>query len=320
MKSIAGLLSILLVLVLLITVFACTAKPEKHYHIAIVIPKSGTSHGTDGFIASLDSRGYVSGENTTFYFRENNEGLEDFINRMVERKVDLIFTITTPVTRTVKKLTEKKEIPVIFVVNNPVNSNIVESIKHPGGNLTGIQLSGSTPKTLEWLKSIFHDMATIWVPVSFDTKAALQCFNELEKAAKKLDVKILLSEVTNKEELIESLQSIPAEAEAVFTFHSILINSNLEIISKKAIEKKLPVASSGHVQYKKGALLSYGVSHYEAAFHAGRLAESVLQGARPSHLPVEMADFFLGLNLQTASRINVHIADHVIDQANFVIQ
>lgn len=310
----------LLYLVFILTFPACNPKVEKHYDIGIVSPKPGSNHGTDGIVKSLNRLGYVDGRNATIYYREINESLEEFVNRMIRKRVNLLFSITTPITKKVKEMTNKKDIPVVFIVNDPINSLLVDSIKNPGGNLTGVQITGSTPKALEWLKSIFHDLDTIWVPVAFDTKAARQSYDDLLEAATKLEVNIILCEVKNVEDLERALQEIPSNADAVFTFHSILINSNLSAIARKAIDLKLPFAASGHDQYKKGALLSYGMGHDEAAMHAARMADSILRGANPYQLPVETADFFLGINLKTAREINVQIPDHVIDQANFVIR
>ena len=303
----------------LLSQIACNPKTEKHYHISIVTSNPGSSHDSEGFVKYLSSRGYVRGKNTTFYYRAKDEEVDSFIKRMVDKNVDLFFCVTTPITKSLKRLTEENKIPVVFIVNDPLNSHIVNSIKKPGGNLTGIQLSGSTPKALEWLKSLFHNTANVWVPVSFDTKAALQSLNDLEKAAKKLNIKIWTSEVKNKNDLKRTLDVIPEEIDSIFTFHSVLINSNLDLIVKKSIEYKLPLAASGHEQYKKGALLSYGVSHHKVAKHAGRLADSILKGSDPANIPVETADFTLGLNLKTAKEINVEIPEHFIEQANEIL-
>lgn len=299
---------------------ACTHKEEINFNVAIITPKPDQNKVAKGFIQSLANRNYIEGKNITYFYWDEDENLQNFLDKMMEKKVDLIFTLSTPVTKKTKKMTEKSGIPVVFVVNDPVKSGIVEKLLIPGGNLTGVQVTGSTPKTLEWLKSLIHDTKTIWVPVSFDTMAASQSYEDLKSAAKKLDIKIRLLEVKDLDELKAALNSIPPHIDAIFTFHSILINKNYKLIADKAIELKLPLAAAGHEHYKKGALFSYGIGHYEVARHAGRLADSILRGAHPSALPVETADFTLGVNLRTAKKINLHIPDHFIEQANKVIR
>ena len=49
---------------------------------------------------------------------------------------------------------------------------------------------------------------------------------------------------------------------------------------------------------------------------ASRLADKILKGTVPGDLPVETADFFLGINLRAAQAIGVDIPEDVLQQAH----
>jgi ABC-type uncharacterized transport system substrate-binding protein len=51
------------------------------------------------------------------------------------------------------------------------------------------------------------------------------------------------------------------------------------------------------------------------------MARAILQdGNAPAELPVETADFFLGINLKTAQSMGFEIPDSILQQADFVIR
>ena len=53
-------------------------------------------------------------------------------------KVDLMVGIATPVAIAMQAATEDSQIPVVFsAVSDPVSAELVESLEHPGGNITG---------------------------------------------------------------------------------------------------------------------------------------------------------------------------------------
>ena len=66
------------------------------------------------------------------------------------------------------------------------------------------------------------------------------------------------------------------------------------------------------------AMLCYAMSQDMIGRQASRMADKILRGASPAAIPVESADYFLGLNLKTAKAINIKIPDDIISQAKFI--
>ena len=293
------------------------------YIIGYINPNPTEFEGAQGFLRNLPKYGYIEGQNTTLIKVESKDKaeIEKAIRSMVTKKVDLIFSMTTPATKMAKKLTQGSDIPVVFILYDAISSGVAESLLTHKGNLTGVQLRGSTPKSLEKLLGIAPGTKHILTPVCFDTGAAKRSLEDLKNAAHKLGLQLSVAEVNTVAELRSTMQSMPEDIDAIFILHTWLIGTNLEPVIAESIKRKIPLLSAGHVHYDNGLLLSYGPRDEETGAQAARLTDNILrQGIPPADLPVETSDFFLGINLKTAKAAEIEIPYNVLQQADFIIR
>jgi putative tryptophan/tyrosine transport system substrate-binding protein len=101
--------------------------------------------------------GYVEGQNITFEFRsaEGKLGrLPELASELVRLKVDVIVALYVPCALAAKHAT--REIPIVIVAADPVETGIVASLARPGGNITGVSLMSAVlvAKCVE----LFRDM------------------------------------------------------------------------------------------------------------------------------------------------------------------
>src|SRR6476646_11196172 len=105
----------------------------------------------------LRELGYIEGQNIAFEFR-SAEGMLDRLPELaadlVRLKVDVIVALYVPPSLAAKQATQ--DIPVVVIVGDPVETGIVPSLAHPGGNITGVSLMASAlgGKSVE----LFRDM------------------------------------------------------------------------------------------------------------------------------------------------------------------
>lgn len=78
--------------------------------------------------------GYIEGQSveTEYVYADGHfERLPDLVAKLVEHKVDLIVTASTPATIAAKRATEK--IPVVFAASSdPISTGVVPSLARPG--------------------------------------------------------------------------------------------------------------------------------------------------------------------------------------------
>ena len=319
-----NIISIVLVFILAVIQFSIPScrqvpKQQQKYLIGIINPNQGTQDINRGFMKGLAESGYIEGENTTFIISTSSFELDTAIQDMIARNVDLIFTVTTPAAKIAKEVTQGKNIPIVYAMQDPVASGLTKSLSKPDGNLTGVQIRGSVPKAVEWMLSISPEIKHLFVPIKYDTKAAQQSLEDLEKAVSSLGVKLILAEVNDQSELDAALADIPKDADGIFVLHSIFIHSNTDKLVRTAIEKKLLIGSAA-AQSDVGVTVSYGMIAEKTGRQASRLAGLLLSGRSPTDIPSEIADFYLGINLNTAEASGIEIPATILQQADIIIR
>ena len=302
---------------------ACGSSQAETFTIGVVNLSAGAQGALDGFKGGMAEMGYVEGENVTYIYDgpvSGAEALEPAVQKLVEKDVDLVLSLTTPATIQAKRAAEGTDIPVVFVlVYDPVSSGVVDSLVRPGGNLTGIRGGGNMPKMLDWLQRIAPGTTRCFVPYNPQETASVQALAELEKAAGPLGIKLVAPEVRTSEELGERLDDLPSDTDAIVVLPGAFFLRNLAQLEKAAVERKLPLVS-GPAGPRAPALITYGADVVVMGKQAGRLGSKILQVTDPAGLPVETADFFLGVNLETAGAIGLDISDDILQQADTIIR
>src|ERR671934_1498801 len=120
------------------------------------------AHGHESFydalFQGLREYGYEEGRNLIVerrYARGQAERFKEFAAEMVRLNVDIIIVVTTPAALAVMNAT--KTIPIVHPnAIDPLNTHLIASLAHPGGNLTGgAQLTAEvSSKRLELLKRV----------------------------------------------------------------------------------------------------------------------------------------------------------------------
>ena len=294
----------------------------KKYVIGYVDPNPEEKEGAPGFLRNMPKYGYIEGKNVTYLKCETKDKkiIEDAIRDMVEKRIDLIFIMSTPPMKMAKELTQGTNIPLVFIMYDAIGAGVIKSLVDHGSNITGVQLQGSTPKTLEWLRAISPGARHIFVPVAFDTGAAKQSLEKLKQSCEQAGFKLTIAEVKTIEDLRATLSSMPKDTGAVFLLHSWLVGSHSSEVIAEANKRHIPVISAGHVDYQNGLVMSYAPTDDSVGAQAARLADKILHGTPPSHLPVENAEVFLGINLRTARSAGIEIPDTVLRQADYIVR
>lgn len=234
--------------------------------------------------------------------------------------VDLLFTLGTPAAQAAQKATLGTGFPVVFtVVTDPVASNIVADLIHPGGNVTGVKTGGCIAKEMEWLLQVAPGVKRLYVPHNPTDGGSVQGLAELIPAAATLGIELVVREVTTTDELLAALAQVPNDVDALFLNSSGVLNAQIDAYVQTALAHRLPLASVCPC-IDSGVLLAYGHDYRRDGEQAARLVHAIFHGAVPADLPVETADFFLGINLKTAEAIGLVISDDVLDQADFIVR
>jgi putative tryptophan/tyrosine transport system substrate-binding protein len=121
---------------------AARAQPSKVARIgALYIGLADAESFKKELREGLRELGYIEGQNIAFEFRSAEgklDRLPELASELVRIKVDVIVALYVPCALAAKEAT--REIPIVIVAADPVETGIVASLARPGGNITGVSL------------------------------------------------------------------------------------------------------------------------------------------------------------------------------------
>ena len=282
----------------------------------------------EGFKAGMKDLGYVDGKNIlyeTINTSGSKEKIANAVKEVIEKKVNVIYAITTPVTKEVQRLTEDKPIPVVFsVVADPVGSKFVKSIKEPGGNMTGVTNLAIelTEKRLEMLKRIVPGLKKVMWIYDPNVDVSVKAAEHARNVCKDMGISYVEKRAGTQDELTKVISGIKrSEADGILHIVNALLVANNKLLIKKALDEKIPYIATDAEIVEEGALANYGPNFYAIGRQSARLVHKVLMGAKPGTIPVEVPDKYdFIINLKTAKSIGIKIPDNALMMATKVIK
>ncbi len=322
-----SLYRVLILSILLLSLAGCNNQESAQKSQLIIGLATNNPNGLnniEGFRQAMARLGYVEGENVSYQFSGSfakGEELKNSLNDMVNTPVDLIFTAGTGTGVMAHKLTSDQQIPVVFgVIADPVSSGVLDNLERPGGHITGIMISPNQSQRLKYLVDMVPGIKNIYILHDPDNTAATSALSQVRQFASRLGVQLDIHQARTAEQVEQALESLPANIDAIFMLPDSTVNRHQNKLLQVAIDRKLPVSGPSIIQAEKGALFAYGIVHHEAGAQAAPIADMVLKGSNPGDLPIQTADFFLGINMATAEKIGINIPDHFLRQAHKVIR
>jgi putative ABC transport system substrate-binding protein len=282
----------------------------------------------DAFRQGLLDLGYVEGRNIVIEYRSAEGQLERFpalAATLVALKVNVIVAANTRAALAAKQAT--RTIPIVFASPaDPATSDLVASLAHPGGNVTG--LSSQAPelvgKSLELLKQAVSGVdrvAALWHR-DYGERTQRDILNAAEVAARTLGLRLQLVEARGGPESFAGAfaEITRARAEAVIVLTSVLFASERKRLVDLAAKNRLPAMYPVRTFVDGGGLMSYGTDLPDLLRRAALYVDKILKGAQPSDLPVEQpTKFELVINLKTAKVLGVVIPASLLARADQVI-
>ena len=218
---------------------------------------------SSAFEQGLRDLGWRLGQDIAFEYRNASGDLSrlpGLAAELVDLKVDLILAASAPESRAAKEVT--KTIPIVFAIHgDPIGTGDVQSLAHPGGNLTG--LSQMHPelsrKQLELLKESVPTLARVAVIWNSANPAKAQDWHELNLAAKTLGVLLISPELRSPADLDGILSTLRAQRpDALIVLGAPVIFSLVARITNFASEQRLPAMYPFRQFVDLGGLMSYG--------------------------------------------------------------
>ena len=279
------------------------------------------------FRDGLKDAGYVEGQNVKIEYRlasDQNDQLPGLATELVQLEVTMIVAGGTVSAVAAKAAT--KSVPIVFgIAADPVKLGLVASLRQPGGNATGVTDLNLDigPKRLELIHELVPAASVIGLlvnPTSPDlTDGALR---SLQPAAHAMAVQLHVLSA-----------SIEADFDRVFTSLNQMgvgalvvtpdgtFNASAERLGELSLRYKVPTIYEHRPFAAAGGLISYSSDDYEYFHLVGRYAGKILDGEKPSGLPVmQTTKVEMFINLKTAKALGITVPLALSGRADELIE
>ena len=217
-------------------------------------------------------------------------------------------------------------VPTVFVsVGAPVEIGLVQSLAHPGGNMTGITFEASTDtygKRLQILKEIVPDLKRAAVLRAVGDANVGFAMTSLEAAAPELGVSLVSVDMKSADDLESAFAKIKnSDVGAVLEIAGALTFTVGPESADRALAAHLPLCSAFRETVMAGGLVSLGPDFAAMIRQAAAQIDKIIKGAKPADIPVEQPTRYdLYINLKTARLLNLTIPPTLLARADEVIE
>jgi len=278
------------------------------------------------FEEGLQKLGWIDGKNLRTIRRwaaSDPNRLHEYATELVDMKPEVIFAAGSASLSALREAT--RSIPIVFAqVPEPVQFGFVKSLAQPGGNITGYGLfdKQAEEKWLELLREIAPGLARVVFMYDPINPLALSQLAVQEKPAAILGVQLSSAPVHTATEIEHVVVELARQSGGgVILLPSGAVSAQLSFIADLAIRYKLPAVYPYREFVARGGLASYGVDILEHYRAAASYVDRILNGAKPTDLPVELTiKFLLTINLKTAKALGLAVPSGLLNAADEVIE
>jgi len=297
----------------------------KIYRVGILQPGKPPEPLVEALRERLKELGYREGHNIAYEYRwaeGKNERLVELAKELVDVKVDVITTLSTPAALAAKNVT--KTIPIVFTgVGDPVGAGVVHSLSHPGGNVTGISTLAieMSEKRLELLKEIVPNAASVATVWNDTNPSMVLSAREAQNAADRLDLNLQSIGVHDLISFDAAFATISSSHfNALLTLVDPFTREHRQRIVDFAAQRRLPAIYESREFVDAGGLISYGPSFPALQRRAADYVSMIFKGGKPVDIPIEQpTKFELIINLKTAKELGLTIPPTVLARADELI-
>jgi len=279
------------------------------------------------FREGLEALGWIEDRNIHVDYRFGGgdaERIRTYVTELVKSNPDLIVANSSAVLAELRRATSA--IPIVFaVVNEPVGQGFVESLAHPGGNITGFSLIevAMVGKWMELLKQMAPTVrraTLLFNPLTAPYYASV--LRELGTIPAGLKIELAIATVQSKAEIEQVVASTASDpGNGVITGADSFIVANRAFIIGLANRYHIPAIYQFRQFAVDGGLMSYGPDTADIFRRSASYVDRILKGAKPADLPVqEPTKFELVINLKTATALGLTVPSALLARANEVFE
>jgi putative tryptophan/tyrosine transport system substrate-binding protein len=277
------------------------------------------------FEQTLQQLGWMVGRDLKIEIRQIGADLDStrrYAAELIALAPDVIVSIGSISVAPLQQAT--RTIPIVFMnVPDPVGAGFVESMAHPGGNITGFSnfeysMSG---KWAELLKQIAPNVTRALVFRDPTSAAGIGQFAAVRSVAQSLGVELTPVNVRDTDEIERAVAAFARSGNGGVIVTAGGTAAHRKLIISLAARYKLPSVYPYRYYAVDGGLITYGPNSHDQVRRAAGYVDRILKGEKPADMPVQApTKYELIVNLKTAKALGLTIPQSLLATADEVIE
>ena len=308
---------------------AARAQGERRLELGILMNIAESDPSARDHIATVEGElrnlGWIAGANLAVHCRwgaGEPDKIDSAARDLLALQPDILLAHTQRSLVALRRAT--RSIPIVFVlVQDPAGSGFVESLVHPGGNVTGFS-GADFPMAGKWLETL-HEMAPRVARVGLlgnpDSVAFDSYWRPFASVARELGVAPVALHVREASDFEPALAGLVQEpGSGLVVLPDGFVEVHRALLVGAAERHRLPVIYPHRSFAASGGLMSDGIDGKDVMRRSAYYVDRILKGARPGDLPVQQpAKFELVVNLKAARAIGLRVPPSLMATADSVI-
>jgi putative ABC transport system substrate-binding protein len=306
------------------------AHPTRHIGVFLGLAASANDPGAGEIVrpfkAAMQEAGWIDGKNIRLDYRFGGGDITKINTAAAELVVlapELIYATGLPPVQALRQKT--RTIPIVFsLVADPVGFGLVESLRQPGGNVTGfivwdLSIGG---KWMQLLQEIAPDLRRIGIMYNPDTAPYAPPLLASAKATASRGVAVFECFTRSDSDIEAAASSLANEPHGgLLVIPEPFTNAHRDQIIAQSARFRLPTLNPVFGAANRGALISYTYAFDVMMRQPVTYIDRILRGELPQNLPVQAPiKYVLSINLKVAKALGLTVPSTLVSLADEVIE
>ncbi len=229
----------------------------------------------------------------------------------------IILTVGSAATRFAQK--NFTNTPVVFsAVMYPAISGFVESLAHPGRNITGASLDIPADIQFKYFKKIIPELSKIGVLYTANTASLIPTSMVV---AENMGMELVPIKIDDIKELPQALDSLGKTVQGIWSVAdpNLFSPQSTKFILLNCLRKGIPFMGFSRYVVESGALFALDFDYKAIGRQAGVIANKIMEGHDPGNISVTNPDIiWFHYNEKTAEHLNLTLPDELVAVAKEV--
>lgn len=325
-RSLKRIYLTLLVLLPCASLLAACGESNKVFEVGIYNDTPGFVARLDGLKDGLKSLGYVEGTNIDYHTlnpanlasNQQTAALTNFVSKNYNAYV----VVSAISAQKLKQAGETQPLLVLGLVDG-VNNKLIQSLDHPGTNVTGIDSLNTalSTKRLQWLARFDPTIHQAYLLYNPQTLAETDQLPAMRSEAATLGITLIEKTAVTPSDVKQVLASLKAvEAPALLTVGALVFSAAGDNLKTMVEREKIVVVGGQSSHLGQDALFSYGANDFALGRQGATYLDNILHGSDPAILPVVPADKLeLVLNQKLADQLGLKFPPVMTEAADNIV-